>query len=686
MTVKSLQSCAFLLSLILLTSSSALVPALASEPNPPLKVTLLHTNDLHSHFRPDRSQLQLGGIGRIKTAVDRLRKENPNTLLVDAGDWSEGNIYYTLGAGVETLTMMDKVGYDVAVVGNHDFLNGPDVLTEVIGSANPKMSLVATNISLENYKKAEELRKWVLPYVIKEVGGHKIAFIGLTTYELIYDRFFSPVKITEPFFATQSLAAKLKKENQVDAVVVLSHNSIFANKWILKAAPAVDLIIGAHDHVKIDKPIEVTRWGAKPGWIVETGLWGRYLGKVEIELSEKNISLKTYNLIQMDLTVPEDPEISARISKLEVRLEEKYGPIFSSLIGRNDLELYHSGEENLIGNLVTDAYVRETGADFALESNTAIYGELHPGNVRPVDIFNVYPGIFNPTTNKTWTLKKIPIQGSAIQKILNLLYASQKLRSYGCPSVSGISFTIDPLFLHSLKIKQEATTPPDLQSPLDVNEMKHIMGLPIVKDIQIHGIPLDPNKTYTLVTGGMLVAGFELINSVISLVPLEGLIDTDVEVWKAIANHFQKASPIRSESVKIGDRATPKGPELGVYESDVTWTTLEKLNDGVKGRIRVQIKNYGKSPSVAGTAERGPRLQILSNMNGIDESNPVYQTLLDGIAIPAIAPNQSWTFEGEVTLSAAKTPSALFYPVTVNLNDARGNLGPTNKRVVRFFQ
>src|SRR5258708_7814239 len=84
-------------------------------------ITIIHTNDLHSHFRAEKTVPGLGGVARIKTAVDRIRKSHPHSVLVDGGDWSDGNIYYNLGAGVESLRMLDWLGYDVAVVGNHDW-------------------------------------------------------------------------------------------------------------------------------------------------------------------------------------------------------------------------------------------------------------------------------------------------------------------------------------------------------------------------------------------------------------------------------------------------------------------------------------------------------------------------------------------------------------------------------------
>src|SRR5690348_9177643 len=81
-------------------------------------ITILHTNDVHSHFRSEATPLGLGGIARLKTAVKKIKEKNPNTVLVDGGDWSEGSIYYTLGIGTESVRMMDHIGYDVAVIGN----------------------------------------------------------------------------------------------------------------------------------------------------------------------------------------------------------------------------------------------------------------------------------------------------------------------------------------------------------------------------------------------------------------------------------------------------------------------------------------------------------------------------------------------------------------------------------------
>ena len=198
----------------------------------PVDVTLLHTNDLHSHFRSDKSVLDLGGVARLKTAIDRDRKAAAHSLLVDGGDWSEGNIYYTLGAGLESIRMLDHLGYDVAVVGNHDWLNGADNLLNTIELAQTRVSFVSANLKTDDYGRADEFNQHILPYTIREVGGVRIAFIGLSTYEKIYDQYLKPVLIEDPVNMLEDLAATLK--TRVDAVVVISHNSISNNEKFFK--------------------------------------------------------------------------------------------------------------------------------------------------------------------------------------------------------------------------------------------------------------------------------------------------------------------------------------------------------------------------------------------------------------------------------------------------------------------
>ena len=303
-------------------------------------ITILHTNDLHSHLRPEKTPLALGGIARLKTAIDRARKDAPNSLLVDGGDWSEGNIYYTEGAGAEVLHMMDRLGYDAAIVGNHDWVNGPDTLLDAIEKAKPKVSLLVSNFDTSQYPRQKEFQQDILPYVIKNVGGVKIAFIGMATYEFIYNSLIAPIKIIEPFRLAHQLAVKLRP--QVDAVIVISHNRILFNEALLKVAPEIDLVIGAHDHVKLTEPKVVKRMGHSNGWIVEAGCWGKYLGRVDLDIDPTiktgdAVKLLHYGLTQIDKTIPEDPETAKAVTELEKHIENRMGPVFHDHLGDTDV-------------------------------------------------------------------------------------------------------------------------------------------------------------------------------------------------------------------------------------------------------------------------------------------------------------------------------------------------------------
>ncbi|MBI3555726.1 MAG: metallophosphoesterase, partial [Deltaproteobacteria bacterium] len=160
-------------------------------------LTILHTNDVHSHYQADKGPMGLGGIGRLATEIRRQRAQAQNSLLLDGGDWSEGNIYYNLDAGRTSLEIMNELGYDAAVIGNHDWLSGPDQMLKLFTQVKPTFPILGANLDLAKYPRAAEFSKYVTPYQILNVGGIKVAVVGIVTYELIYDRYFAPVDIKD---------------------------------------------------------------------------------------------------------------------------------------------------------------------------------------------------------------------------------------------------------------------------------------------------------------------------------------------------------------------------------------------------------------------------------------------------------------------------------------------------------
>jgi len=662
-----------------LTQISFLLGALAYAPfamaATPITVTILHTNDLHSRFRPDTTPLKMGGVARLKTKLDEIRRESPASVLLDGGDWSEGSIYYHLGAGRETLRMMDHLGYDVAVVGNHDWLNGPDVLLDNILETKPSTAYVSANLSTKSYDRAEEFKKAVPPYVIKNVGGVEIAFIGLSTYQFIYDHFFAPVKLTEPFALTRELAAQLRKK--VDAIVVISHNSIGMNEAILRAVPDADLVIGAHDHVKLTKPVVVSRSGGKESWVVETGSWGRYLGRVEMKVTPREpgerkqaAELLRYKLIQLDHTVPEDPETLARIERLEAALEGRYGPIFHDHVGESEAEMTRGGLNSPMGNFVTSSYLKATHADLALDNINFIYGEIHRGSQRTVDILNSNPAVYDVRTGKSWTVHLLPLKGKNLLWILNLLFANQKLGQLGLINVAGLNAIFDPLLL---KARQST-------GPSPTGEPWFSKGLsPVIDHATVGGEPLDPHRTYTAAIGGGILESVHFINGLFpGALPTEGLVDTGLEGWRVMADEIRNRGRTRFSDLDMYGRMQTSSADLGVFNDDLHAEILELNADSALARVNLTITNYGAKPA----EENAASVELLFNRNGTDyTSDGVYSPLAPALTVPALQPGQSTTVSWTVRAPLHHGVLAL----TARLSPRYAEVATLNNEVTRWW-
>lgn len=652
-------------------------------PPKPVTITLLHTNDLHSHFRAEKTLQGLGGIARIKTAINGVRSKTPDALLLDGGDWSEGNIYYTLGGGTETLKMMDWLGYDVALVGNHDWLNGPDNLLDSYAAANPSLKLLATNVDVSGYARRKEFTNTIHPIVVKQVQGIKIAFIGVLTEEKIYHRFIEPVKVTNTSNSIAFKKALKFARSQADIVVGISHNAISKNVDILKDNPQLDFIVGAHDHVQLQKPLMVPRTGANTAWIIETGSWGRNLGKLELEFqpagffSTSRLAIKTYNLIQMDQQIPEDPETLRRVGDLEAVIEKNMGPVFHDEVAENFTEVNRASSESLVGNLATDAYLSRVNADFALDQTNFVYGELHPGKLTSADFFNFNPAVFNPKTQKAWTLKTFPMKGRDIKFIFGLLFGFknavpvQAVKSAGV-SASGLSFNYAPVLTWT---------------PLSNSQLKMLLNQPEfdfqpfgIEDIEIRGKPLDPNRTYTAVAGDGIIYAIETINSYFpGLIPLGQLKDTGLEDWRVIMDYVKNISPLTPDKIPVGNRIRTLSEDLAVLTNEISWSPVGTPTGGTQtAKLTVNLKNLGASDS----GNQGQTIQILGNTNGSNFAlEPNWLEIGKPQKISSVKPGDSRTFQWNVKIPGDHG----LYPIKIKLNQTGHEINQSNDEVIKWF-
>jgi len=261
------------------------------------KITILHTNDVHSHidpFGPDNGRNpNQGGVARRATLIDSIRKNNPNTLLLDAGDIFQGTPYFNYYGGELEFKLMSMMKYDVATIGNHDFDNGIEGLYAQLPHA--KFDFISANYDFSNTIMDDKVK----PFKIIEKSGIKIGIFGLgiELESLVEKRLYKETKYLNPLEISQEMTRILKEEKKCDLVICLSHLGYnYRNEpekiddlEIAEKTKDIDLIIGGHTHTFLEEPTIVKNQADQNVLVNQVGCFGINLGKIDFYFdSEKN--------------------------------------------------------------------------------------------------------------------------------------------------------------------------------------------------------------------------------------------------------------------------------------------------------------------------------------------------------------------------------------------------------------
>jgi 5'-nucleotidase len=253
------------------------------------KITILHTNDVHSHidsFGPDDGRnANKGGVARRASLVENIRKENPNTLLLDAGDIFQGTPYFNYYGGELEFKLMSMLKYDAATIGNHDFDNGVDGLYAQLPHA--KFDFISANYDFSN----TVLDTHVKPYKTFIKDGIKIGVFGLGIEldGLVIKELYKETVYRNPVEIAQDMCRVLKEEEHCDLVICLSHLGYnYSNNpekpsdlTLARATKDIDLIIGGHTHTFLPKPTIEKNSAGKNVLVNQVGCYGLYLGKID---------------------------------------------------------------------------------------------------------------------------------------------------------------------------------------------------------------------------------------------------------------------------------------------------------------------------------------------------------------------------------------------------------------------
>ncbi len=435
------------------------------------RVVILHTNDTHSQIEPARNGL--GGVVRRKAAVDSVRHAEPHVLLVDAGDAVQGTLYFTLFAGEVEQMVLNDLGYDVQILGNHEFDNGMEPLAKAYSHALP--TIVSSNYDVS----ATPLKPLFHPYVVKQVGPYRIGFIGINIRPdgLINYRNITGVVFNDAIEAANRTAAHLREHNQVDAVVALTHVGYTkdANRphntdgALVANTRGIDVVIGGHSHSDLRPEdtdrIWLTNLDGDSVLVVQNAARGVDVGEVVLTFAPDNsLAAREWGKIRID---------SRFDDRLPQDLADRLAPYKAAIdsIGAEPVA-------TLAGDFNAQAMLNFM-ADFIMERG----GKLMPGLKPDLSIVNkggIRQQFAGPKLTTGQVISAFPfenlvllleVKGSDLIELFDIL-ARQK--------GNGVSSTV------------KAVMAPDYSH---------------CESVKIGGKPIDPERTYLVATIDYLVGG-----------------------------------------------------------------------------------------------------------------------------------------------------------------------------------
>src|SRR5215203_2915316 len=266
-------------------------------------ITILHTNDTHSQIDPlpeNDKNAGKGGVARRATLVKRIRKENPNTLLIDAGDVLQGTPYFNFYKGEVEYKAMSAIGYDVGTLGNHEFDNGVEALAAALKFAN--FDLVSANYDVKGTVLEERVKR----YVVKTVGGIRVGLFGLgvSPVALITPANFKGVTYIDPVIAARDIVKKLREEERCALVVAMTHLGYFedgkrGDSLVAAQVDGIDFIASGHTHTFMEEPVTQTQPCGAKTLIFQVGKSGIYVGRVDFTFRGGKLSGASAQLLDL---------------------------------------------------------------------------------------------------------------------------------------------------------------------------------------------------------------------------------------------------------------------------------------------------------------------------------------------------------------------------------------------------
>lgn len=354
------------------------------------RISLIFTHDMHSHMDADKvmkndSLTYTGGFARLKSAMDEVKKEYPQSFVLDAGDFSMGTPYQTIfSEEASELKMMKYLGYEATTFGNHEFDYRAGGLASMLNAAEGSgPQLVSANIDWNASLADDELKGaasdlkdactayGMKDYTVLDHNGTSIAVFGIMGENAVDYAPESGLIFKDAVETAGNVVDEIKSEENVDMIVCLSHCGTIENEEdsleetedyrLAEEVPDIDVIISGHSHTVLDEPVTV---GST--YIVSCGSYNKNMGHLTLNGNDDGYEIEEYELIPLDETIDPDESVNNELDKFRKLADKeyfsRYGFSVDQVIAKNSIDFTPIEEfgtvqgEDALGNLIADSY------------------------------------------------------------------------------------------------------------------------------------------------------------------------------------------------------------------------------------------------------------------------------------------------------------------------------------------